>query len=111
MKFRTVALSVAGALAFVATGANAAIDDKKAMDLMNKAGCAACHTVDKKGVGPSYQEVAKKRKAEKDAAGTLAKKVRDGGVGAYGQIPMPPNPRDKISDADLKDMVEWVLSK
>lgn len=111
MKVRTAAWSVAGALVLMSMGANAAIDDKKATEIMNKAGCGACHTLDKKLVGPSYKDVAKKHKGAKDAAATVAKKVREGSTGAYGQIPMPPNPKDKISDDDLKAMVEWVLSK
>jgi len=111
MKIRIAALSVAGALALISVGANAAIDDKKAAEIMKKAGCAACHSVDKKGVGPAYKDVAKKRKGEKDSVAMLTKKVRAGGTGAYGQIPMPPNPKEKISDDEVKAMVEWVLSK
>ena len=111
MKTRIAAFSVAGALVLMSIGASAAIDDKKATELMNKGGCAACHNVDKKLVGPSFKEVAKKHKGQKDAVAVLTKKVRAGGAGVYGQIPMPPNPSDKISDADLKSMVEWVLSK
>jgi cytochrome c len=111
MKIRIAALSVAGALAFVSMGANAVIDDKKAQEIMSKAGCGACHTVDKKLVGPAYKEVAAKHKGQKDAAAALTKKIRSGGAGVYGQIPMPPNSAAQISDADLKAMVEWVLSK
>ena len=111
MKIRVAALSMAGALALVSLGANAVIDDKKAQEIMSKAGCAACHTVDKKLVGPAYKEVAKKHKGQKDAEAALIKKVRSGGAGVYGQIPMPPNSPSQISDADLKAMVEWVLSK
>jgi cytochrome c len=111
MKIRIAALSVTGALVLMSTGASAAIDDKKANELLNKGGCAACHSVDKKLVGPSYKEVAKKHKGQKNAAAVVAKKVREGGAGAYGQIPMPPNPKDKINDADLKALVDWVLSK
>jgi cytochrome c len=109
MKTRVAALSVAGVL--LSFAASAAIDDKKAQEIMSKAGCAACHHVDKKLVGPAYKEVAKKRKGQKDAAAVLTKKIRDGGAGVYGQIPMPPNPAARLSDADLKAMVEWVLSK
>lgn len=109
MKIRAAILSVAAALSGVA--ANAAIDDKKAQEIMNKSGCAACHAVDKKLVGPAYKEVAKKHKGQKNAAAVLAKKIREGGVGAYGPVPMPPNPKERIGDADLKAIVEWVLSK
>ena len=111
MKVRIAAWSVAGALVLMSTGANAAIDDKKAAEIMSKAGCGACHTVDKKLVGPAYKEVAKKHKGQKDAVAVLTKKIREGGAGVYGQIPMPPNPKDRISDDDLKSMVEWVLSR
>jgi len=65
---------VAGALALLSFGANAAIDDKKAQEIMNKAGCGACHHVDKKLVGPSYKEVAKKHKGQKDAAAVLVRR-------------------------------------
>jgi len=106
------AVLVLGAILAAASGAaSAAIDDKTAQSLMAKAACNACHAVDKKGVGPSYQDVAKKRKAEKDAVATLAKKVREGGSGGYGPVPMPPNAKDKISDDEVKQLVEWVLSK
>ena len=111
MKIRIAALSVAGALVLMSTGASAAMDDKKATELLNKGGCMACHTVDKKLVGPSFKEIAKKHKGQKDVVAAISKKVRDGGAGAYGQIPMPPNPKDKINDADLKALVDWVLSK
>ena len=111
MNVRIVALSVAGALAVASFGANAVIDDKKAQEIMSKSGCAACHSVDKKLVGPAYKDVAKKHKGQKNAVEALTKKVRSGGAGVYGQIPMPPNSPSQISDADLKAMVEWVLSK
>jgi cytochrome c len=111
MSIRITALAVAGAFVLMSTGVRAAIDDKKATEIMTKGGCVACHTVDKKLVGPSFGEVAKKNKGNKAAAAAIAKKVREGGSGAYGQIPMPPNAKDKISDDDLKSLVEWVLSK
>jgi cytochrome c len=103
----------AGAVALVAAGAAGAqaLDDKKADELMKKAGCNACHAVDKKGVGPSYKDVAAKNKAKQDAAQAMFDKVRKGGVGVYGQVPMPPNPPDKIGDGDLKALVAWILTK
>lgn len=104
-------LAAVGGLFAASFGAQAAIDDKTATGLMGKAQCSACHGIDQKMVGPSYKQVAAKRKGEKDAVATLIKKVREGGSGAYGQIPMPPNPKDKISDDELKQLVEWVLTK
>ena len=74
-------------------------------DLATKSGCMACHAVDKKLVGPAYQEVAKKYKPSDEAM--LVDKVKKGGKGNWGQIPMPPN--DKLKDEDVKTLVKWVL--
>ena len=76
--------------------------------LAAKSGCLACHAVDKKVVGPSYKEVAAKYRGDKTAAAKLEKKVKEGGVGVWGQIPMPPN--TQVNDADIKKLVAWVLS-
>ena len=111
MKFEIAAFGITGALMLAATGAIAALDDNKAQELLKKSGCVACHNVDKKIVGPAYKDVAQKRKGAKDAVATLEKAIRSGSNGAYGQIPMPPNPKEKISDADLHELVEWVLTK
>jgi cytochrome c len=79
-----------------------------AMALLTKYGCTACHAVDKKVVGPAYNEVAAKYKGDAGAAAKLAAKVKAGGVGVWGQVPMPPNPT--VTDADLKTMVSYILS-
>ena len=78
-------------------------------DAMNKAGCMACHTKDKKLVGPSFKEIAAKYKGQADAMPKLMDKVRKGGAGVYGPVPMAPNPPDKINDADLKAAIELIL--
>lgn len=78
-------------------------------DLAKKSGCLACHAVDKKVVGPSYKEVAAKYKADKGAEAKLFKKVKEGGTGVWGQIPMPPNTH--VKDDDIKTLVKWVLSQ
>ena len=101
MKQRLSALALTCAAAF-ATGNALALDE-----LHKKYTCTACHQDDKKLVGPSYKEVAGKYKGDKDAVAKLSEKVRKGGVGAWGQIPMPPNPTP--TDAEIKSMVESVL--
>ncbi len=78
------------------------------LDLAKKSNCMACHQVDKKLVGPSYQEVAKKYAGDKTAEAKLAEKVKKGGSGVWGPVPMAPNPQ--ISDADLKTLVKWILA-
>ena len=76
-------------------------------ELAKKYNCLACHQVDKKLVGPSYQEVAAKYKGQADAVATLSAKIKAGGVGVWGQIPMPPNPT--VPDADMTIIVDWIL--
>lgn len=101
-----IALALTGALPVRAQ----AIDAKDANAIMTKGACLACHHPDKKGVGPAYKEIAKKYKGDKNAAATLEKKVRAGGGGVWGPVPMPPNPKEKISDEDVKKIVAWILS-
>ena len=74
-----------------------------------KSGCMGCHSIDKKLVGPSFKSIADKNKDQADALVRLSDKVRKGGAGVWGPIPMSPNGPDKISDADLKQVIEWVL--
>ena len=75
--------------------------------LLNANACVACHTLDKRVVGPSFREVAAKYTGDGDAPGKLAKKVREGGSGNWGSVPMPPNPA--ISESDLGQIVGWIL--
>ena len=92
----------------VACGALAAMSNAFAVDeLHKKYNCTACHQDAAKLVGPSYKEVAEKYKTDKDAVKKLSEKVRKGGMGVWGQIPMPPNPTP--TDAELKTMIEAVL--
>ena len=76
---------------------------------LNKGGCMACHNKDKKLVGPSFKDIAAKYKGQADAPTKLAEKVRKGGAGTFGPIPMSPNGPDKINDADLKAAIETIL--
>ncbi|MFM9887372.1 MAG: c-type cytochrome [Burkholderiales bacterium] len=77
-------------------------------ELLKKNACTACHSVDKKLVGPGYKEVSAKYKGQSDAAAKLADKVKKGGQGVWGPIPMPPNPN--VSDADVNTMVKFILA-
>ena len=78
-------------------------------DLATKKNCMACHAVDKKLVGPAYKEVAEKYAGQKDAVDKLTQKVLKGGSGVWGAIPMPANAQ--VSQAEAKQLVEWVLSQ
>ena len=101
IKFSMLAIgSIAGAL--LATPAFSA----DASALTAKYNCQGCHAADQKILGPSYKEIAAKYAGDKGALVKLVKKVKDGGSGVWGAIPMPPN---NVPDADLKALVEWIL--
>lgn len=76
--------------------------------LAKTSGCLACHTVDKKLIGPSYKDIAAKYRKDKGAEANLIKKVKDGGKGNWGDIPMPPNAH--VKDPDIKTIVQWILT-
>ena len=76
--------------------------------LAQKNACMSCHAVDKKIVGPALKDVAKKYAGDKTAEAKLLAKVKTGGKGVWGEIPMPPNPQ--VSDADNKKIITWMLS-
>jgi cytochrome c len=99
MKLLTLGLALAAAA--IAAPANAS------EALAKKHNCLACHQTDKKVIGPSYKDVAKKYKGQKDAQAQLEQKVKKGGVGVWGQIPMPPNAA--VPDKDIHELVEWIL--
>ncbi len=94
------------AAALVLTSASAFAGAEEAM---TKAGCMGCHAKDKKGIGPSFKDIAAKYKGQ-DVTATLMEKVRKGGSGSFGKIPMSPNGPEKISDDDLKGAIAFILS-
>ena len=99
---KRLALAALAALSIVAAPALAS------EELAKKHACTACHAIDKKLVGPGYKEVAAKYRGNAKAEAMLIEKVKKGGVGTWGQVPMPPNAQ--VPDADVKTLVKWVLS-
>ena len=96
-------------LTFAALAATVAAAPAMADEAMAKAkNCMACHTVDKKMVGPGYKEVAKKYAADPKAVDMLAAKIQKGGTGVWGAIPMPPNANVNADEA--KKLATWVMS-
>jgi cytochrome c len=75
--------------------------------LAQKKNCMACHALEKKVVGPAYKDVAKKY-AGQNAEAKLVSKIKQGGSGVWGAIPMPANPQ--VNDAEAKQLASWVLS-
>lgn len=107
MKFRLLTVSAAAAVLMMGAG-QASAD----LALAQKSGCLACHAVDKKVVGPSWNDVAKKYKGQANGKATLIEKVKKGGKGNWadqtGGVPMPPySPR--VADADIEKLVDFIL--
>jgi cytochrome c len=103
MKVFVAAAVAAGLLTAAPAFADAGADLAKAKN------CLACHATDKKLVGPAYKDVAAKYAADKGAAAKLAEKIQKGGVGVWGQVPMPPNAQVNADEA--KKLAEWVLAQ
>ncbi len=97
------------AAGLLATGVTGVVNAQDAAKLAADKACLACHAIDKKLVGPGYKDVAAKYKDNAKAEAMLVKKVLKGGVGVWGQIPMPANASLKEDEAKL--LVKWVLSQ
>lgn len=76
--------------------------------LAKKSGCFACHSIQRKVIGPAYKDVAERYDGEKGAADKLALKVKEGGSGVWGSAGMPP--QAQLKDEDIHHIVEWILS-
>lgn len=108
MRKSTLLLSSIAALSLFATTSWAA-DSAAALELAKKSGCLACHSVEKKVVGPAWKDVSAKYKGDAAMKDKLIAKVKAGGKGVWGEVPMPPySPR--VSDADIETLVTFVLS-
>ena len=102
MKALLVTVAVAGSLM---TAGQASANQA----LAQKSGCLACHSIDKKVLGPSYKDVAAKYKGDKTAEAKLIEKVKKGGSGTWGPMPMPAN-SPQVKDEDIKTIVQWILA-
>ncbi|MCI5131264.1 MAG: cytochrome C [Candidatus Electrothrix sp. EH2] len=111
-------LSAAAAIFFIFSAGSAAFAEAPDSDtasaptgeeLMKSNNCLACHKVDTKGIGPSLQDIAAKYTGEDDAAAILAKSIKEGSKGKYGEIAMPA--QKQVSDDDVKAISEWILTQ
>lgn len=102
---KTLMTTAASAALLLMSGMASAADGQA---LAQKNACMSCHSVDKKIVGPAFKDVAKKYAGNKAAQAKLAAKVKAGGKGVWGEIPMPPNPQ--VSPADTNTIVAWILT-
>jgi cytochrome c len=104
-----VLFSAITAAVLLMAGQVQAADAAAAKALAQKSGCLACHSVDAKVLGPAYKDVAAKYKGDKTAEAKLIEKVKKGGSGVWGNIPMPAN-SPQVKDEDIKTIVGWILS-
>ena len=103
-----VSALMVGALAGAVAPAARAADTPPGQRIANANACMGCHAVDRKLVGPSFQQIAAKYKGDAQAPAKLSRKVKDGGSGVWGMIPMPAH--QSMSDADIRTVVDWVLA-
>lgn len=75
--------------------------------LAQQKGCMACHATDAKKVGPAYKEIAKKYAGRADAVDYLSQKIKQGGRGVWGQVPMPPQ---NVSDQEARQLAQWIMT-
>ncbi|MDO9052534.1 MAG: c-type cytochrome [Gallionella sp.] len=104
MKSIVVSMTVAAGL-MIAGSAMAA----DMPDVAKKNNCTACHAIDKKVVGPSFMDVAKKYKGDATAEAKLIAKVSKGGAGVWGSMPMPANDAAGKKQDQMKEVVQFVL--
>lgn len=107
LKNALIPVLASGAL-FGAMPSAHALDAAAATALAGKGACVACHSAERKLVGPAYKDIAKKYAGDANAQAYLAKKIRSGGSGVWGSLPMPP--QATLTDAEIGTLAEWVLA-
>ena len=105
---RSIVGAVIVAASFGVSAAEQPVSSANAMAIARSNACMGCHAIDRKLVGPSFQQVAEKYKADPQAGAKLEKKVKNGGAGVWGAIPMPSHPA--MNSADIQTVVSWVLA-
>jgi cytochrome c len=101
-------VDTSAAAAAPAEGNAGGVDSEKALTLIGSSDCTTCHAIDKKVIGPAYKDVAKKYPNTPEVVDSLMHKVKKGGMGNWGNIPMTPHP--DLPDEDIRTMVTYILS-
>jgi cytochrome c len=103
-----IGLVAAGEGAMAADAPTSAVSSTDAMNIARKNACMGCHAIDRKLVGPSFQQIAAKYKGDAKAPARLEVKVRDGGSGVWGMLPMPSH--RSMNSGDIRTVVGWILA-
>lgn len=80
---------------------------EEAEKLAQQNACTACHGIDNKIVGPAYKDVAAKYADDSEALSKLKNSIKNGGVGKWGQVPMPA--QAQLTDEQITILAEWIL--
>jgi cytochrome c len=83
-------------------------DVSAGMALARQHACVSCHALDHRVVGPSFKEIAA-RYRNTSAAAALVSKMKAGGAGTWGPVPMPPQAH--VGDTDLQVLARWILAE
>lgn len=75
--------------------------------LLESKNCVLCHTLDKRIIGPSYKEIAKKYQDDKEAKDRLALNIVGGSSGVWGKLAAPASPQ--VSEEEAKALAAWIL--
>jgi len=103
-----VALAVSCAASIAHAAGGPTVDAAAATQIATKNACFGCHQVNRAVVGPSFQQIATKYGSDPDAVPKLMQKIKQGGSGVWGMLPMPSHPN--MSDADIKTVTQWILA-
>jgi cytochrome c len=96
---------------FSSYGARADNETSNTEELMEKSGCISCHRIDEKLIGPSFKQIAARYPHNEQTTDRLVNAVRGGSEGVWGDVPMPPNSEQKVSEDNLRRIVEWLLQR
>lgn len=105
IRFPLLTLAI-GCLTALSTPAHAQANDD---DLYKSKNCMACHRVDRNTLGPAFKAIAAKYASDANAEAYLSKKIREGGVGVWGQVPMPAQPQ--VNEAESVTLARWILKQ
>lgn len=97
------------ALLMLSLAASSTVEAAGELELANKSGCLACHQLERKVIGPAYKDIAARYRGDGSAAARLYAKVKAGGGGVWGPVPMPAN--QQVADKDIHTLVDWILTQ
>jgi cytochrome c len=103
-----VALAASCVVSIAHAAGGPSVDPAAAAQIATKNACFGCHQVNRAVVGPSFQQIASKYRTDPGAEPKLMQKIKQGGSGVWGMLPMPSHPN--MNDADIRTVTQWILA-